>query len=191
MLDEIIRKNRSYRRFDEKVSIPPATLRHWVDTARFVPQAGNLQPLRYVISASRERNGKVFECLKWAAYLKEWGGPVPGERPAAYIVMAGDPSVKKDCYTDAGIAAQTFMLQAAEAGYGGCMIASFNAAELRQVLEIPGDLQLLLVLALGKPVEKVVLEERQANGDLKYYRDADGVHHVPKRPLSEILLKEY
>ncbi|MBN1412060.1 MAG: nitroreductase family protein [Spirochaetales bacterium] len=191
MMEEIIRKNRSYRRFREEERIKPDALRHWIDVARNIPQGGNLQPLKYILCTDPSVNGQVFTTLKWAAYFKEWGGPVQGERPAAYIVILGDTSIKKDFGCDSGIAAQTIMLLASEAGYGGCMIGSVNREGLKAILDIAPGYDILLVLAIGKPAEKIVVEEMEEGGSIHYYRDANYVHHVPKRPLKDIIVGEF
>ena len=127
----------------------------------------------------------------WAGYLRRWSGPEEGERPSAYIVILGDTEIRKSFGCDHGIAAQSIMLGATERGLGGCMIASIDRSELRQVLDIPKHYEILLILALGKPKEKVVIEEVGPDGNIQYYRDAQGVHHVPKRSLDELILREY
>ena len=127
----------------------------------------------------------------WAGYIRSWKGPAEGERPSAYIVILGDTELNKSFGCDHGIAAQSIMLGATERGLGGCMIGSIDRPKLRQVLDIPERYEILLVLALGKPSETVVLEDVGPDGDIKYYRDEEDVHHVPKRTLSELVLKEY
>lgn len=187
-LRDLVLKTRSYRRFYEDVPVPRETLRELVDLARQTASAANRQPLKYWLSWEPEMNQRIFPCLAWAAYLKDWGGPAEGERPSAYIIILGDTEIAKDFNLDPGIAAQTIMLGATEQGFGGCMIASIRKEMLREALNIPERYQILLVLALGKPKEKVVLEPVGPAGDIKYYRDSEGVHHVPKRSLSEIIL---
>jgi nitroreductase len=123
--------------------------------------------------------------------LSRWSGPAEGERPSAYIVILGDTELRKDFGCDHGIAAQSIMLGATERGLGGCMIGSIDRPKLRQVLDIPERYEILLILALGKPAETVVLEDVGPDGDIKYYRDEDDVHHVPKRTLGELILQEY
>ena len=123
--------------------------------------------------------------------MSRWSGPAEGERPAAYIVILGDTELARGFGCDHGIAAQSIMLGATERGLGGCMIGSIDRPELRQVLDIPERYEILLVLALGKPAETVVLEDVGPDGDIKYYRDDEDVHHVPKRSLDELILQEH
>lgn len=188
MLADLVRKNRSYRRFYEEKPVDESILREMVDLARLTPSGGNLQALKYMISTDAALNARIFPTLAWAGYLQEWPGPAAGERPGAYIVILGDTRLAKGTGCDHGIAAQTIMLAAAERGLGGCMIGSIERDKLRAVLEIPEQYNILLVLALGYPKETVVLEEVGADGSIRYYRDAEDVHHVPKRPLAEVLL---
>ena len=129
-----------------------------------------------------------FSSLGWAAYLKDWPGPEPGERPAAYIVILGDRNISKEFGVDHGIAAQSILLGARDVGLAGCMLGSINRKELRSVLDLPAHLNILLVLALGKPKEEIVLEEVGPDGNIRYWRDDKAVHHVPKRSLSEIII---
>lgn len=188
MLKDLIRANRSYRRFHEEKPVGVQTLRELVDLARLSPSAANLQPLKYILVADPERNALVFPTLGWAGYLKDWPGPQAGERPSAYIILLGDTAISKGFGCDHGIAAQSILLGAAEKGLGGCMIGSVDRARLRTVLDIPERYEILLVLAIGHPKETVVLEEVGPDGDIRYYRDAEGVHHVPKRRLDEIII---
>lgn len=180
--------NRSYRRFRENYPVPETFMIEWVDNARQTASAANKQPLRYHIVSDRETCAKVFDTCKWAGYLTDWDGPEPGQRPTGYIVMACDNNVASTpaCHIDAGIAAQTILLGAVEEGFGGCMIMSFAKKTLCEVLSIPESLDPVLVIALGRPIENVQLVD-MVDGDVKYYRDENQVHYVPKRTLEDVL----
>ncbi len=188
-LRELVLRNRSYRRFNESRSISRETLVGLVDLARCTASAANRQPLKYILSVNPETNAKIFSCLAWAAYLKDWDGPDPGERPSAYIIILVDEKISKDWWCDDGIAAQTILLGAVEKGLAGCMLGSIQKEKLRRELDIPEHLMIRLVLALGEPAESVVLEDIEPGGDIRYWRDEKGVHHVPKRKLEELIIK--
>jgi nitroreductase len=188
MFKDLVLKNRSYRRFQQDFPISMDTLRCLVDLARCAASGANNQPLKYMLSCDAQTNTRIFPHLGWAAYLKDWSGPEEGQRPSAYIILMGDTEISKTFGVDHGIAAQTILLGATELGLGGCMIASIHRDDLRRELNIPEQYDLLLVLALGKPQENVVLESLPADGSIKYYRDEHGGHHVPKRSLDDLIL---
>jgi nitroreductase len=184
----LVIRNRSYRRFHQEIHIDRPSLLQLLDLARHSPSAGNLQPLKYMLSYDHERNSQIFPHLRWAAYFKDWHGPSEGERPSAYIIMLGDTTLSKSFDRDLGIAAQTILLGATEKGFGGCIIANIIRKELRKALDISQQYQILAVIALGKPKEEVKIETVDARGDIKYWRDDRGIHHVPKRPLEEMII---
>jgi len=188
MLQNIVASNRSFRRFFQDVALDCDTLVALVDLARLSASGANRQPLKYILSCDRETNTRIFPALAWAGYLTDWPGPEEGERPAAYIVVLGDTEIAQSFGIDHGIAAQSIMLGAAERGYGGCIIASIRKDALREALDIPARYEILLVLALGKPKEQVQIDPVGTDGDIKYWRDAAQVHHVPKRALNDIIL---
>ena len=188
MLKELVRRTRSFRRFHQEVAVSVETLRELVDLARLSASGANKQPLKYILANEADRNAAIFQTLGWAGYLKEWPGPEEGERPAAYIVILGDTGIRSDFGVDPGIAAQSIMLGATEKGLGGCILHSIKRDALRKALGIDERFQIELVLALGKPKETVVIDPVGPDGDIKYWRDADGVHHVPKRALDEIVV---
>jgi len=193
-LYELIRRNRSVRRFDEAQEAGMDTLRGLVELARLSASAANLQPLKYFLSADRKTNALIFPCLSWAGYLTDWPGPAEGERPAAYIVVLGDTGISKTFGCDHAIAAQSIMLGASERGLGGCMIASIKRDSLRAALNIPERFEILLVLALGRPVEEVVITEVPPDGNIgniRYWRDERGVHYVPKRRIEDIVFERF
>ena len=186
-IKELIHKTRTYRRFDESQKIEMKTLANLVDLARLSASGANRQPLKYLLYNTPEFCDKIFPTLAWAGYLTDWSGPKGGERPAAYIVILGDKEISETFFVDHGIAAQSIMLGATTEGLGGCIIASIDRGKLKGILEIPDRFEILLTLALGKPVEKVIIDEVK-EGNIKYWRDADNTHHVPKRKLEDIIL---
>ncbi len=190
MIRDLVLKNRSYRRFDEQIAIPRTELESLVDLARLSGAAANRQPLKYFLAHHPAVNERIFPCLAWAGYLKEWPGPAAGERPTGYIVMVLDTLISEVPGFDGGIAAQSILLGAVELGLGGCMIGNVKWDELRKVLGIEERYKPILVIALGKPGEKVVIETavRGVDADIKYWRDREQLHHVPKRELAEVLL---
>ncbi|HSW02639.1 MAG TPA: nitroreductase family protein [Sedimentisphaerales bacterium] len=188
MIRELIISNRSCRRFHQDFAVDRRTLEGLVELARYSASAANLQPLKYILSCDPARNAQIFANLAWAGYLKEWPGPAEGERPCAYIVVLGDTEINTNFGCDHGIAAQSILLGAREQGLAGCMIGLIKRDELRKVLEIATRYEILLVLALGKPKEQVVVDDVGPDGSIKYWREKTGVHHVPKRPLSELIL---
>jgi len=191
MIKELIVNNRSYRRFDNKAKLKPELIKELIDLARLSPSGNNIQPLKYIYSCQPEMNDKIFPHTSWAGYIEDWDGPEPDERPTGYIIILGDKEIKDSFGYDPGIVAQSMKLGATEKGYGGCIIASIDREELRKTLNLPDRYEILLIFALGKPAETVVLEETNQTGDIKYYRDKKNIHHVPKRSLYEIILKEY
>jgi nitroreductase len=187
-LKELILKSRSYRRFDESVRIDNKTIESFIDLARLSPSGANKQPLKYLYFNTPEDCAKIFPYLAWAGYLTDWPGPKEGERPSAYILIAGDKSVSELFGVDHGIASQSILLGVTEAGFGGCIIGSIKRNELSNELSLPDNFDILLILAIGKPIETVVLEEVK-DSNIKYWRDNKKVHHVPKRSLNELLIK--
>ena len=184
----MLEKNRSFRRFYQDVKIPRKELEEIVGLVRWCPSGRNAQPLRYAIIDTEEECARIFPFLAWAGYLTDWAGPEEGERPAAYLVQLLDTRVVESCLCDDGIQVQTIMLGVAEKGYGGCIIKAFKNEMLREVLALPEYMKILYVLALGKPKEQVMIEEMQGE-DYKYWRDADGIHHVPKRKEKELIFR--
>ena len=187
MLKNLIKQNRSYRRFFQNERIDRQLLIDWIELARFSASGRNAQSLKYVLVTDEGICADVFPLLSWAGYLKDWSGPEEGERPVAYIVMLHDTEISNNYYCDDGIAAQSILLGAVEAGYGGCILASVKRTDIRELLALDERFEIVQVLAFGRPAEKVVLEDMK-DGDFKYWRDNDGVHHVPKRPLDELVL---
>ena len=188
MFKDIVIKNRSYRRFDQNVPISRETLRELVDLARCSASGVNRQSLKYILSNEPGKNALIFSTLTWAQLLKGWGGPKEGERPSAYIIVLGDKEISPSFGVDPGIAAQSILLGATEKGLGGCMLGNVKKDALRTALAVPERYEILLVIALGKPAEKVVLGTVGPDGDTAYWNDAHDVHHVPKRKLDDIII---
>ena len=185
---DLVTKTRTFRRFDESYKIDYNTLEQLIGLARLSASGANRQPLKFLLCNTPEECARIFPFTAWAGYLAEWKGPEPGERPSAYIIILGDGAISSSFGVDHGIAAQSIMLGATEAGIGGCIIGSIKRNELSKELKLPLQFEILLVLALGKPVENVVIEEIK-DGDVKYWRDKKKTHHVPKRSLGELILK--
>ncbi|MGB3211037.1 MAG: nitroreductase family protein [Desulforhopalus sp.] len=190
-MQEIIARTRTFRRFVEKDPISTATLCDLIDLARLGGSARNGQPWQYMLANNPELCEKIFPYLGWAGYLTDWKGPVEGERPSAYILCLLNKNRLKgpesEAQFDLGVATQNLLLGAMEKRIGGCRIGAFNP-NLASLFNLPEYLHLSLVIALGKPRETVLIEECKDDDDIRYWRDENGAHHVPKRPLKSCLV---
>lgn len=187
MINNLIARTRSFRRFNQEKAISPATLNHLIDLARLGGSARNLQPWKYMICSEESPCQSVFSHLGWAGYLPTWPGPAEGEQPTAYVLCLLDTSISQNADFDLGIASQNILLGAMAHGIGGCRIASFSR-HLPDLLNLPAHLKLKLVIALGYPAENVIITEPDKEGGIKYWHGNDKDHFVPKRNLSDILL---
>lgn len=181
-------QNRSFRRFEQNYKISYKQLVGFVRLARRSASLANLQPLKYKLSHTEKSNQIIFPTLSWAGYINDWDGPEEGEKPSAYIILLGDKTIAKSFQYDAGIACQSITLGATEKGLGACIIGGIKRETLRENLSIPEKFEILLVIALGKPAETVVLERMGENDDVKYWRDKKDIHHVPKRDLGDLII---
>jgi nitroreductase len=188
IIRDLVKRTRSCRRFEEE-PVSEEVLRSLVDLARLSASAANLQPLKYMISCKRDTNDIIFPELMWAGYMEEWEGPLEGERPSAYIIVLGDRQISESFGCDHGIASQNILLGATGMGLGSCIIGSVNRKKLARSMKIPDRFEILHVIALGRPGEKVMIEEMSQDGDVRYWRDGKGIHHVPKRALDDIILR--
>lgn len=188
---ELVKDARSCRRFDESRPLTQADLNWLLDCARMAPSARNAQDLRFITVLNGSVMQKLFQLTRWAGALKDWNGPQPGERPTAFIaVLMPERGGDLLCY-DTGIACQTIQLAATSRGYGACMIQSFDRKAATALLQVPEGLKIALLIGLGVAKEKRVADQMPASGSVAYWRDAQGVHHVPKRAVAELLVMEF
>jgi len=186
---DLVIRCRSCRRFDGGAPVDKEAVGNLVTIASCLPSVRNLQPLRYIALTERAECEAIFPLLGWAGYLEEWPGPQEGERPTAYLVMLNDTSIAADSSCDSGIAAGAILLGATAAGYGGCIVGSVQKDSLRQQLCIPAQYQILMVIALGQPAETIVIDKIGEGESIRYYRDHNDIHHVPKREAADVLLR--
>ena len=189
MLENLLKKSRSIRSFEPGKKVPREVLLKMIELTRLCPSSANLQALKFRPVTDSTECKKIFGAIKWAGYLPEGTLPPKGHESTSYIVICLDKNIASNVSAfnkDTGICAQTMMLCAAELGFGGCMIGSFDKKAVSCALSLSENLEITLVLALGVPDEKPVIVD--STGDINYYR-RDGVQFVPKRTLDEIIIK--
>ena len=192
MLYDLVKENRSYRGYKEGYTISEEDLKDLINMARITASGANLQPLKYRIVTDSSEIDALNSLTRWAKMLTNITLPHEGKYPNAYIVVCVDKDICKNEETakmDIGIAAQTILLGAVEKGLGGCMLGNFDKEELNKALSLPETMSPQLIIAIGKPDEKVVLVDTSDDGSTKYYRDENDIHYVPKRKLEDILIR--
>lgn len=190
MIDELVRKSRSFRSFDHTRKISEELLVSYIETLRFTPSSINLQALKYCLITSKEDTGFVRSQVRFAGLLENYNGPDEDNSPSAYVVICQDTEIHSSetvFLRDVGVVAQTFALRAIEDGIGCCMIGSFNKEKVAEYLNLKDSIKPNLILALGYPNEKIILED--AKDSVAYYRDENNIHHVPKRTVKELIIK--
>jgi nitroreductase len=189
-LEEIVHKRRTIRRFKQK-PISVETLKKLVDFARVAPMARNVQALEFIIVENAEMRKKLFPLVSWAGSLPvDQRTPEKGREPTAYIIVLVNTKIK-NVYVDfdVGAAVENILLGAVNFGIGTCWMGAINFKRIRKLFEIPEHYDLKQVISLGHPDEESVMETYKDS--FKYWKDADGKMHVPKRELDDIILKIY
>jgi nitroreductase len=176
---------RTIRRF-KPAPVPRDLLERLVNAARLAPSAANVQPLEFIIVDEAGIKTEVFPALKWAAYIAPAGDPRPGEEPAAYVVTLVNSKLREKMFEyDLGAAMENMILVALAEGVGSCWLLSIDRDRLRTALGVPDEYRIDSVLALGYPAEEPAAE---VMGDsCKYWKDAEGRLHVPKRALATVV----
>ena len=191
MIKDLVQKNRSYRGYDESRKVTREELVNLVECARLAPSSVNMQPLRYYLIHTQEELDLLQPLTNWARALPELTLPHPGHCPTGFVVICQDtnlnPSIPR-FQKDIGIVAQTMLLAAVEMGLGGCMIGNYDAGKVKAALNLAENLAPVLIVAIGKPDETIVLTDVGPNGETNYYRDENDVHYVPKRSLDDLII---
>lgn len=191
MLKELVIKNRSYRGFDENYSFTKEQLERYIDLTRYTASSVNAQPLKYKIVYEKNEVEAVRPLTRWARALPDMVLPHPNMHATAFIIICQDTDISPNLaryQKDIGIVAQTITLAAVEDGLGGCMIGNFTPDDVKETLNLAENLTPMLIIALGKPAEEIVIKEIDNGESTKYYRDENDIHYVPKRKLKDILI---
>lgn len=190
MIRDLVEKSRSYRVFDESYKLKRKDLVELIDLARFSPCGKNSQYLRFIPIYNEDILNKIYPYLTWAAYLKDWNGPTKGERPTGIILIVSKEGTLTDpiLSCDMGIASQSIMLGAVEKNLGGCMIRALNRKRITQILNLSKDYTIHIALAIGKPAQKIIIEDIYEDDDIKYWMDNDKTHHVPKIVINDLII---
>ena len=189
-IKELIKESRSFRSFDPNAPITHEILSDLVECVRYTPSSRNLQALKFRLVTSKEECAALLPLTRWAGLLRDMEIPPRGHAPTAYVVICIDTALTENItpfLKDVGICAQSILLSATEAGYGGCMIGSFNPEETSKLLSLSQNLSPQLILGMGKPDETVELTDMKSDGSIAYYRE-NGIHFVPKRPLEDLII---
>lgn len=188
MIKDLVLLNRSYRKYHSNKKVTIEQLTQLVDLARLTPSSKNRQPLKYLLVTNEDDVNLVESHLKWAKFLVDWDGPEKSEQPPAYIIMLIDKKLNEQALIDAGIAAQTILLGAVEKKLGGCILRSVNRFALSKHFSLSSNLEIVQVIAIGYPNQKIILTSPDAEGCVNYYEGDDNIHYVPKRKLDDIII---
>lgn len=191
MFRDLVMANRSYRGYDEGYRFTKDQLLEYIDLTRYTASSVNAQPLKYHIAYDKDEVALIQSMTKWARALPQMTLPHDNMHPTGFIIICQDKDISDNLaryQKDIGIVAQTILLAAVEEGLGGCMIGNFVPDEVKEKLDFADNLQPMLIVALGKPNEKIVITEIENGDSIKYYRDDDDTHYVPKRKLNDILI---
>ena len=184
---DLILNRRTIRKFEQK-PITDEMMKKYINAARLAPSAANRQPLKYVGIVSKVKVSEVFDNVKWAGYLAPDYNPKENERPTAFIAVCVDNDISKAGYDmDIGASIENIILTALEDGVGACWMGAIDKPKITEILNLPENLTLSCVVALGFSAE-TPKDVEMCDGDVKYYLE-NGTLCVPKRSLDEVILE--
>lgn len=146
-LFEAIFNRRSIRRFTER-PVEPELLEQILEAARWAPSDENRQRCRFV----------VVQTPSLVRLVKRLSPGIDAV-PQCVIAVCSQRSTKQSRFGDylavisCGMAAQNVLLAAHALGLGACVVRSFSSAGVRELLGVPEDVELELLITLGYPKE--------------------------------------
>jgi nitroreductase len=165
---EAVQERRSIRAYT-KESVPREKLEKILEAGRLAPSAHNTQPWHFIVVTDKEKR-KILSRGRYAKFLME--SPV-------VIVAFGDKEASANWYVvDVSLAVENMILTAQAEGLGTCCVGSFNEAEVKQAVKAPDNYEVILMLAIGYPKEKL-------DAARKFLHQAH-----PRKSLSDVVSEE-
>ena len=139
---QAILERRSIRRYRPD-PVPDEHLKQILETCHQAPSAANRQPWHFVVVGDSEQKQRVAQACDGQTWMAD----------AAYIVVAvGLPQVSDKWYkVDVAIAIENLVVAAYSLGYGTCWIGAFDPGKLKEVCEIPAEMDVVVCTPLGVP----------------------------------------
>ncbi|MDE5709033.1 MAG: nitroreductase family protein [Alistipes sp.] len=184
-LERLLLKNRSHRGYDAGFIVREDQLRRIIGVNVCIPSARNQQVLRFRPVLADEASS-VLPHIRLGGALPELHLPRPGTEPNAFIVICSATEESRHVDIDLGISAQSMLLKAVELGLNGICIDAFDREKIRQALGL--TLKPLLILAIGRGIEKIELTKIGDTESRAYYRK-NGTHYVPKLRIEELIIE--
>lgn len=150
-MDSLIKKRKSSRLYDSNKKVPIEILEDVLNAARWAPSSSNIQPWRYMVFTSEDK-----ETLEKAQSLlgrgnQAWANAAPVLILSIAMVEREDGSEYPVGYHDLGLANENLMLQAVAHGLNVRPMGGFNKEEAIRVFSIPNNFRPVAMLSLGYP----------------------------------------
>lgn len=186
-LMSLLESRRTYRRFDESRAIDDETVADMKRSAQLASSAMNRQPLKYIYVRRPDAVNAIFDITRWGSALPDGlGRPREGERPTMFVaVLAVKELTTRFTDFDAGLAVSNITLAAWSHGVGSCVLGSVDCERLREMLEIPDELEIITVVGFGYPTHTSRIVEVSEGEDMKYSLDGQKNYVVPKKSISD------
>lgn len=181
-IENLLMKNRSHRAYDSSYEVKLIQLEAIVRVNTLIPSAMNRQCLRFKLLTKENGVEKIRPFYRLGGSLNF---PPEGQEPNAFIIVCSCIEPDHYVHIDLGISAQSMLLKAAEMGLNGVMVGNFDKKGVQTAFGL--EMEPLLLIPIGKGVEKIELESIGARDNHHYWRE-NGVHHVPKVRLEDLLI---
>ena len=185
-IDSLLERNRSHRGFRKEHVVTEEALKKIVAVNAKIPSAKNQQVFRFKLVTKETGADKVLANIKLGGMLPELHLPFEGTEPEAFIIVCSTVPESKLVDIDLGIALQSMSLKAVDMGLNGLIIGAFNKGKITEEFGLPYEP--LAILAIGSGAETIRLVPIGADESRAYYRNAEGVHFVPKVRPEELVI---
>ena len=145
-LMELIKKRYSCRAYQDK-SVEQEKLDKIFEAARLAPSAKNLQDWRFILVRDKEIKARVAACTNRPEVFADAPVMIAACSNSDEVMRCGQPVGP----IDVSIALEHIALAATELGLATCWIGSFDTEKVRQILQIPKNIAIIELMALGYP----------------------------------------